>query len=135
MRLNSSPRQNALEKQRVIRFERFNVEPSAGQEKLLNAIAQDIQTLDAKAMSAQRRPLVQVVGHTESIGTAEAKLRLSQQRAERVVALLTSRNVPSAILIPVGVADGKPFYDNDTNVNALLNHCVSFQVDSVVEHP
>ena len=49
-----------------------------------------------------------IEGHTDSVGDAEANLRLSLQRAEAVVTYLISRNVASGRLTAAGYGKTRP---------------------------
>lgn len=64
-------------------------------------------TLDALAtLLKETRVLVRIVGFTDEQGTANQNIQLSMQRAERVVADLVSRGVPTAKLIAIGRGQG-----------------------------
>ncbi len=49
-----------------------------------------------------------IEGHTDAKGRADYNLKLSQQRADAVVALLVSRGVQAARLVATGKGSGEP---------------------------
>ncbi|MBT8192778.1 MAG: OmpA family protein [Acidimicrobiia bacterium] len=53
------------------------------------------------------RPTIQVIGHTDSIGSAESNLRLSERRAEAVRSGLAER-LPEATLTAFGLGETNP---------------------------
>jgi outer membrane protein OmpA-like peptidoglycan-associated protein len=57
------------------------------------------------------RPTIQVIGHTDSIGSAESNLRLSERRAEAVVSGLADR-LPEADLTAFGLGESNPTAPN-----------------------
>jgi len=71
---------------------------------------------------------VRVEGHTDSTGTEAYNLKLSQQRAEAVVAYLTSRGIKEGSLIPVGMGETSPVANNDTSAGRAANRRVDFVV-------
>ncbi|EMR13152.1 outer membrane protein A precursor [Methylophaga lonarensis MPL] len=73
---------------------------------------------------------VRVEGHTDSVGSADYNLRLSQQRAESVVDYLVSQGITRHRLIPVGMGEGYPVADNTTAEGRALNRRVEFIVNN-----
>jgi outer membrane protein OmpA-like peptidoglycan-associated protein len=69
------------------------------------------ETLDTVAAAITEEgvsaPTIQVIGHTDSIGSAESNLALSERRAEAVRAGLAER-LPSATLTAVGLGETTP---------------------------
>src|SRR4029077_3115848 len=57
---------------------------------------------------------VQLEGHTDSIGTEEYNLKLSEDRAGAVRDYLLSQSVPTATLTAVGLGKASPVASNDT---------------------
>ena len=80
---------------------------------------------------------VQIEGHTDSRGTDEFNLDLSQRRANSVVAFLVKEGVAAGRLKPVGFGESKPVADNKTRAGRATNRRVEFnildKVDSVVD--
>jgi outer membrane protein OmpA-like peptidoglycan-associated protein len=72
---------------------------------------------------------VQVDGHTDSVGRAEANLKLSQARAEAVVDyLVKKKEVPAKRLTAKGWGDQQPLGDNNTEAGRAKNRRVDFTV-------
>ena len=73
---------------------------------------------------------VRVEGHTDSQGSAEYNAKLSQQRAEAVVAYLVDQGVDGSRLIPLGMGEIHPVANNDTEAGRAANR----RVDFVISH-
>jgi outer membrane protein OmpA-like peptidoglycan-associated protein/polyisoprenoid-binding protein YceI len=69
---------------------------------------------------------VEVSGHTDSDGSDDANLRLSERRAHAVVDFIHSAGVPSVQLSAVGYGESKPVVDNDTDKHKALNRRIEF---------
>jgi outer membrane protein OmpA-like peptidoglycan-associated protein len=89
-------------------------------EPLLNSVA-DI---------ANRCPSVkiEVTGHTDSIGNAEANRHLSELRARSIVSFLGQHGVASARVSAAGFGDTRPVAPNDTEANRAKNRRIEFRV-------
>jgi OOP family OmpA-OmpF porin len=71
---------------------------------------------------------VRVEGHTDSRASDEYNMTLSQNRAESVVAYLISNGVNGDRLLPVGMGEGYPVANNDTEAGQAVNRRVDFVV-------
>lgn len=67
---------------------------------------------------------LRVEGHTDNTGAADANQRLSQQRAEAVVAWLTGEGVAASRLESVGMGPDQPVAGNDTAEGRAQNRRV-----------
>ena len=94
-----------------------------------------IPTLDKMAELLVRydRTVVQVIGHTDNIGSAEYNQRLSEQRAQSVVDHLVARGVHSHRLSAAGRGFSEPRASNDTEAGRQLNRRVELLIKPVVE--
>jgi len=72
--------------------------------------------------------VVQVEGHTDSLGSPSRNLLLSQARAEAVAAYLESRGVDSRRLKAKGFGQSAPIDDNATAKGRAANRRVAFTV-------
>ncbi|HEX4854825.1 OmpA family protein [Arenimonas sp.] len=79
----------------------------------------------AKLLQAQPVLKLDVVGHTDNVGEAAANLRLSQRRADAVVAsLVEDHGIDEARLTSRGEGLGKPIADNATEDGRAKNRRV-----------
>lgn len=69
-----------------------------------------------------------VAGHTDSTATDAHNLKLSQQRAEAVVAWLVGREIAPARLVAKGLGEAQPVADNATAAGRALNRRVELVV-------
>ncbi|RZV43407.1 MAG: OmpA family protein [Acidimicrobiia bacterium] len=73
---------------------------------------------------------VEVGGHTDSAGGAASNQRLSQARAEAVVAYLADGGVDETILTAVGYGEQQPIADNATPEGREQNRRIEFTVSA-----
>ncbi len=88
-------------------------------------------TLDMAAAILTNHPEIEVEiqGHTDSIGSAEANLKLSQARAEAVRDYLIDIHMIEPVrLIPIGYGEKMPIADNATEAGRAKNRRVDFVV-------
>ena len=72
--------------------------------------------------------LLQVEGHTDSTGTAAINRKLSQQRAESVMAYLASKGVGKPRMKAQGFGPDRPIADNGTDEGKEKNRRVEFNI-------
>ncbi len=71
---------------------------------------------------------LEVQGHTDSVGSDDYNLKLSQERANKVVELLTSLyGIPKENLVPVGKGKADPVADNETEAGRAQNRRVTIE--------
>lgn len=73
-------------------------------ESLTPESSQVLDTLLAEVAALQAAEIL-IVGHSDSLGSPEANLVLSQRRAERMRELVIERGAPAAIVAAVGVGE------------------------------
>jgi OmpA-OmpF porin, OOP family len=78
----------------------------------------------AKLLAQQPRLQLFVVGHTDGVGSVEANVKLSADRAAAVVAALTSRGVAASRLKAAGVGPWSPVATNRTDAGRARNRRV-----------
>lgn len=87
------------------------------------ALAATLQKL-VPALQAQALAAVDVVGHTDSMGSELHNLRLSIARAEAVVEFLRSRGIALLRLSADGRGESEPIADNGTPAGQAANRRV-----------
>lgn len=71
---------------------------------------------------------VEISGHTDSKGSDEYNLKLSQLRAKSVVDYIISKGIPANKLIAKGYGETQPIDTNDTEEGRQNNRRVEFKV-------
>jgi outer membrane protein OmpA-like peptidoglycan-associated protein len=94
------------------------------------------QTLDEVAVSLVKQPelKVEIQGYTDSTGSAEYNLHLSQKRSESVRSYLIGKAVNAVGLTAKGFGKANPIATNATTEGRAQNRRVAFQVTSAPEH-
>jgi outer membrane protein OmpA-like peptidoglycan-associated protein len=82
----------------------------------------------AAVLTAHDTLKIQIEGHTDSQGNSAYNKKLSQQRAEAVVAYLVKKGVDRARLTAMGFGQEQPIADNKTKAGRAQNRRVVFTV-------
>ena len=72
--------------------------------------------------------VVQIEGHTDTVGDEKENLLLSQQRAESVRAYLISQGIDGNRLTARGFGQRVPVVGNDSEMGRLQNRRVEFRI-------
>ncbi len=78
----------------------------------------------AEVLKEYDKTVVEVAGHTDSIGGDEVNQRLSEQRANAVTQYLVSQNINPQRFITVGAGKRYPIASNDTEAGRAANRRV-----------
>jgi outer membrane protein OmpA-like peptidoglycan-associated protein len=92
-------------------------------------IAKDRLNSVAEALKSYGEAAITVEGYTDSRGTDEANLRLSQQRADSVRNYLVSQGLSDATVKAVGKGEASPVADNATPEGQATNRRVEIVID------
>lgn len=92
-------------------------------------------TLQKVAGILQRYPntVIDVVGHTDSVGSESYNMMLSRQRAESVVYYFASQGVAANRLAAIGRGESEPRATNETEAGRQLNRRVEIYVKPVAQ--
>lgn len=71
---------------------------------------------------------IQIVGYTDSSGSDEFNLKLSQQRAASVKTYLSSKGIKAARIVTSGLGEADPIADNTTKEGMAKNRRVEFAI-------
>ena len=94
----------------------------------LSAQSQQILTDQAKVVQSHKTLRFRVVGHTDSVGTEENNLDLSNRRAVAVQAYLISQGVDASALEAQGSGEAEPIADNETKQGRFNNRRVELHM-------
>jgi len=100
---------------------------------LMEPSADSIAILDQAIDTLKRYPevRVEVVGHTDSVGSDEYNQKLSERRAKIVYDYMTSHGIPASRLDgPKGYGESRPIDTNDTKEGRQRNRRTELQVEN-----
>ncbi|TNE65940.1 MAG: flagellar motor protein MotB [Bacteroidetes bacterium] len=80
------------------------------------------------ALNAYPQVRIEIGGHTDNTGDADANRTLSQQRAAAVAKYVTDRGIDSGRLRTAGYGDSKPVAPNDSDENRAKNRRTEFTI-------
>jgi outer membrane protein OmpA-like peptidoglycan-associated protein len=78
----------------------------------------------AQTLTQYNQTVVEVAGHTDSVGTDAYNQALSQRRANSVAAYLGSHGIMQQRMITVGAGESRPIASNDTDGGRAQNRRV-----------
>ena len=78
----------------------------------------------ARTLSQYNQTVVEVAGHTDSVGTDQYNQSLSERRANSVAAYLGSHGVLQQRMISVGAGESRPIASNDSESGRAQNRRV-----------
>ena len=117
----------AVEKQ-TLHFEQGGAQFAPGQKDRLPVLIQQIKNIHGIAQGLGIGNRVEIVGHTDGGGSESGNRRLSERRAERVLALLVSEGIQEAHLRASGVGASEPVREEVTEQDRATNRRASFRV-------
>lgn len=82
----------------------------------------------ASTLSEYNQTMIEVVGHTDSIGTDAVNNRISKERADAVAAYLTAQGVQRERIETLGAGKAYPIADNSTEAGRAQNRRVEIRV-------
>lgn len=79
------------------------------------------------------RIVIELGGHTDSVGSDEANLLLSQERVNSVRAYLVGKGVTQERISAVGYGETQPIADNKTDVGRAANRRVEAKITEILQ--
>lgn len=79
------------------------------------------------------KTVIHVLGHTDSTGSDAYNMRLSEQRASAVAAVLRGNGVVPARILTEGRGESEPVADNSTAAGQARNRRVDIVIKAIVE--
>ncbi len=111
---------NAILEEKQITFDPGSASIDSGTSRVMDRIAETLRECGRLEM--------EVAGHTDSQGRLETNMRLSQQRAEAVVAGLLQRGALVSDFVAVGYGPEFPVADNSTAAGREANRRIEFRL-------
>jgi outer membrane protein OmpA-like peptidoglycan-associated protein len=82
----------------------------------------------ASTLNQYNQTVIEVAGHTDSVGTDAYNQTLSQQRANSVAGYLSSKGVMQQRMIVTGAGETHPIASNDTDAGRAQNRRVEITI-------
>lgn len=113
---NQSPNSTTVELKSHLLFEEGS--------HILGIKAEDELSTIMDSIGQQDVLSVEVIGHTDNVGSEESNLLLSQKRADAIVSKLRGILPQDISIISIGVGERKPLKENDTSKGREMNRRV-----------
>ncbi len=84
-----------------------------------------------KMLKEHPKLIIEVGGHTDSVGSKQFNQKLSEKRAEAVLEYLETKGITDDRIIAVGYGESQPYIDNDTENNRKLNRRTELEIVEV----
>lgn len=104
------------------------IEFATGRSEIAESSASTLDALAQAAKGCGGGGVIEVQGHTDSVGAPDRNQKLSNARAEAVRLALIARGMPEARLTARGYGEEKPVADNDSAEGRALNRRIEFRV-------
>jgi outer membrane protein OmpA-like peptidoglycan-associated protein len=87
----------------------------------------------AATLTEYDKTIIEVAGHTDSIGSDTYNQQLSERRANSVAAYLSGHGVTRTRMVTVGAGEGHPIASNDTDAGRAQNRRVEITIVPVTQ--
>jgi OOP family OmpA-OmpF porin len=116
---------------RIIRFIMGTTRLVPNQNQELQDLVTDLRKLISLAQAANRTAQIQIIGHTDSEGDDNRNLRLSQERANRMLSLLAARGVDKQFMTAKGVGTTEPLRPETSETGKQFNRSATIKISLV----
>jgi outer membrane protein OmpA-like peptidoglycan-associated protein len=87
----------------------------------------------AGTLGEYNKTVIEVAGHTDSVGSASYNQQLSERRANSVAAYLSSRGVDRSRMVTIGAGKDHPVASNETEAGRAQNRRVEITIVPVTQ--
>ncbi len=98
----------------------------------INAGFYDVLNSVTIVLKEYEKTSVDVIGHTDSVGSETSNQRLSEERARSVAEYLSGQGIMPARLLVAGMGEAQPMAPNDTPEGRSQNRRVNIQIAPIV---
>lgn len=127
--INQDLQQNInLIEQTILRFNSGTTQLTGGQTQTVQSLLATMQQLIAQASAVQRVPHFELIGHTDTEGDESLNLKLSQERADRLLTMLSSKGISASLLAATGAGSQAPVRKESSSADKPFNRSVSFKI-------
>jgi OOP family OmpA-OmpF porin len=109
-------------------FSEGTTELLPGESNKLANLVPAIQRISTLSTSLGKDVRIKITGHTNTTGTEQSNMILSQARAQKILAYLKSQGIKTSNFTTVGVGSNQPVPRALTEQDKQVNRRVSFQV-------
>lgn len=114
--------------QEMLLFSEGTTELLPGESNKLANLVPAIQRISTLSTSLGKDVRIKITGHTNTTGTEQSNMILSQARAQKILAYLKSQGIKTSNFTTVGVGSNQPVPRALTEQDKQVNRRVSFQV-------
>jgi OOP family OmpA-OmpF porin len=114
--------------QRFFLFEFRSAEILVGQESELRAFIEDLKSFLNLAKSLEKIVQIDIIGHADSLGTENANLIISQERANKILSIILKEGFDAKSFRTSGLGSRELFREEKTNQDRELNRRVTIRV-------
>jgi len=84
-------------------------------------------------LAEYNKTIIEVAGHTDSVGSDQYNQQLSERRANSVAAYLSSHGVDRSRMVTIGAGEAHPVATNDTDAGRAQNRRVEITIVPVTQ--
>jgi OOP family OmpA-OmpF porin len=115
--------------QQVLFFHAASEKLMPGQQGAIGVLITQLKELAASAEAVSKGYQIQITGHSDSTGTDEFNMRISQQRAETILSILISSGLKNENFVARGVGHTLPLRPETDIRDRSFNRAVTFKVN------
>jgi OOP family OmpA-OmpF porin len=116
-------------------FEAGRNQIAPGQEKIVNDLIDEFQTIFSLAKLLGRQYRIEIIGHADSSRDAETNLQISAQRAEAFLTLLVAHGAAPENFSTRGVGAKEPLPEEISEQDRTFDRRITFKVVSPSQQP
>ena len=109
-------------------FVKDTIQLVSGQEEVLHSLSMAVQRLFNVAQQAGHGVRVQILGHTDKTGSEGRNQLLRQERAERILAILSAEDIVGTHVRAMGVGSREPLREETREPDRGMNRRVTLRV-------